>query len=1426
MRKLWRYLLFAIVLAVVFLAAGIGWFFWTPAGAQFLLAAVSRFSPLHIQAQSLSGRLADEVLLRDAVVRWPRGAATVDAARLRWHPAALLRGRIAVEELALTGVEARIAAAEPSAGEKEKAPPDFAFPEPGAFARWLQVAVEHLQADAIVLHPVAGEPLLGERLRAGVSWRQGVLRIDDLAFAGSPGRLDGAAAADFVAPALNLDFQAQPAAAVAGMEKISVRLQLQPAAGARRLAGPLQATVLADGRERLRLQAEVDWSPESLALAALQLTRPDGAGEIAGEAMLAAAEGWPFSFSLRLAGVDLWPETGVRTDLHGEVRAEGRLEDYQGRFVLANRGGGWQRGRLASDFFGSLTGITLPELQGEFLAGRLTGKFDAGWREAWQLRAELAGSELQTKAIAADWPGRVNFDLEVGAAGGEDIPVTAAINGKLRDSTLRGRNLTGAVEARLRGEDLHIEELALHGEGFAVTAGGRLRERIDFRAEIPRLAGLVPGAQGSLRAAGWARWRDAHLSGELDASGEALALREMRLHRLTLKARHAKEGAPFTVAADLWGAAWSDYRLATAAVQAEGSAEEHRLRLRATGPDVQLEASARGRYAAAAWQGRLLALKTGGDLFGVWRLAEPVALEVSAVRLKTAPLRLNGPGEEFLAARADLALSPLLGVVAGEWRQLNLARANPWLPDTTLSGRSSGAARFEMLPENRIELKGQLEIAGLVERAGERLPLRRATSQFVWGAKGLQAEIEADLAAMGTLAAAVHSSRPATLEWPEEGDFTAQWRLDDLAGLSPWLPEVALTGNSSGEVAGGWQQERLRINGQAGMAGKVVWKEQTLDIRRLQTDFAWDAEGVRADWTLDLAGGRGGLSANIAAAAPARLEMPERGSLRAEWRGLDLALLRPWLPEDFLLEGQLGGQLNGEWLPGQRLQMSGRAEIAEGELQWEQYEGVIAAALRQARVNWTWQDESFQGDLLLALENYGRAEGRFRLPLAARWPTGIEADGPVWARLQGDLQEEGLLNAILPGVVQESRGRLALDLRLDGTWDQPDFGGEAHLRDAAAYLPTAGIRVEDIQVKAQLAGQQIRIDSFQMRSGPGVVAGEGSVSLDQWRLAGYELRLRGKEFRAIYLPELRMQISPDLQVAGTTQKLTVRGEIHIPSLLVSGRETDAPIRQSPDIVFVDAAAEEEKEEGEKKELPLALDVRVRIVLGEHVLIDTEGVDARLAGALVLNMTGLDPQQMTAQGEIKVAQGKYATYGVSLDITRGNILFAGGPVDRPTLDIQATRTVGEVQAGVKVSGTPRAPKVELYSEPAMPDTDVLSYIVLGRPLGGEGGGDAGLLMLAANTLLSKGESAVLQDRLRRTFGLDVLEIEAGDDEGEGSQITIGKYLNPDLYISFGQSLFANSNEVRMRYNLSENWQLESSVGGEKSAVDLYYKIEFR
>jgi len=212
--------------------------------------------------------------------------------------------------------------------------------------------------------------------------------------------------------------------------------------------------------------------------------------------------------------------------------------------------------------------------------------------------------------------------------------------------------------------------------------------------------------------------------------------------------------------------------------------------------------------------------------------------------------------------------------------------------------------------------------------------------------------------------------------------------------------------------------------------------------------------------------------------------------------------------------------------------------------------------------------------------------------------------------------------------------------------------------------------------------------------------------------------------------------------------------------------------------------------------------------------------------------------MKATGEIRLRDGTYSTRGVRLNITRGRIVFEGGPAEQPRLDVLALRTVEErpdqagqslgrfreVKAGVVVTGTPLAPLVRLYSEPAMPDADILSYIVLGQRASGDGAQSA-MLGAAAEALLAGGGSESTLSQLRRQFGPDKVEMKSST-VGTTTQsiVTVGKYLQPNLYVSYGRSLFNEDYYVTLRYTLSRKWEVESKAGAQTGA-NLYYRIEF-
>lgn len=1318
----------ALLLAAVVLvaAAGIGWLVATPDGAAWLLATVSRHSGLQFAARKVEGRLLDHLRLEGVRLTVSRREAVIDRLDLRWQPLMLVLGKVAVEDLAVSRV--RILDRTPVSRQ----PPDLVWPKVSGLPALFDGTVERLRIADLDYRRPGEPPLAVNEASASLRWRQGVVSLDNLAVAAPAGTLRGCVLAGFGRPLLRLDLAATPARPLAAVGEVILKARFLPAGGPEQLAG--KVTVRTNGAPALELSGEVGMTRHSFNLRHLVLTAAGRRGSVSGDGTLLLTATEPLlTLQLRAAGLDLAPEIGRTTALSGTVAFAGSSGRYRGRFDLVNRGGGWRAVRLAGEYAGDGAGVTLSALHGLLLDGSVAGRLEVGWRGETTLRGNLRGRNLNPAVLSPDWRGVVNFDLAGEVRRSPTTGLRGTVAGRLRESRLHGRALTGELRAAFADGTLRIARLTLQGKGFAIRGAGELDRRLDFAVRADDLALLVPGTAGTLQGEGWLRWHGGMLSGAVAGGGRTLQAAGVRAAAVKLSARLGGE-APraLQVEARLREVAVGHWRAGSLDLSGGGTLGRHTLAadLRSAGAELRLELA--GAYARGSWQGSITRL-AGHDAIGPWRLTAPARLAVAADRVTLSPLVITGVGGERLVLAGDLQWPPWHGSLLAEWGTVNLARLNQWLEGVSVSGVTSGKASGRLQAAERLDLALRATLAGTVTAAGKRFVLRQGSVRLDGSHQGLAAALDLQL---------------------EEG----------------------------GELHG------------------------------------------RLDSTV-----------------PARLAIPASGSYSLEWRGVNPTLLRPLLPATIEVAGLLSGRLDGTFLAGGRLAVRGSTTLAGGKVRWRRPGGEFGATLRSAALAWSWQGGALDGTVTYSLAERGAGRGAFHLPLPARLPARIDPRGELRGTLTGRFAELGLLTALFPELIRESHGELDAALRLGGTWEAPRLDGELRLTQGGGYFPSAGVQLRDVQFVARFGRDQVRIDSFQATSGNGRLAGTAVVQLQGGEVTGYRGELHGERFQAVYLPELQLLASPRLTFTGTRERLAVRGEIAIPELLVSGAPGRGAIEPSKDVVIEGAA------KPVPKAAPIALDIRVRVTLGDRVLVKADGLDAQLGGSMELVIPRLD--RVTSRGEITVRKGYYRTHGVNLGIVRGHVFYAGGSVSEPTLDILALRTVGEVRAGVTVGGTPRAPVIKLYSEPALPDLDILAYIVLGHPLG-TGSDQATVMAQAAGLLLSTSQSSALQDQLKERLGLSTLGLQtretttshmgytpiavappgsaAAKTAASGlseTMLTVGKYLTPQLYASYGRSIFTGGNLFRLRYDISKHWAIETETGTE-SGADIFYRIDFK
>ena len=412
--------------------------------------------------------------------------------------------------------------------------------------------------------------------------------------------------------------------------------------------------------------------------------------------------------------------------------------------------------------------------------------------------------------------------------------------------------------------------------------------------------------------------------------------------------------------------------------------------------------------------------------------------------------------------------------------------------------------------------------------------------------------------------------------------------------------------------------------------------------------------------------------------------------------------------------------------------------------------------------------------------------------------TGWDTYAPLSGQIVLNTNELTWMELLSPDIV-EPTGRLEGHIVLGGTRAHPSLGGQAQLSGFSTELPALAITLTEgsLRLDAQPDGSARLHGS--VRSGNGMLNLDGTLGwrgdLASGQGAPLVLNVRGKNILASDSRDLRAVIDPDVVVRYSTgQPIAVTGRVGVPSARMDLERLDRGVAASPDVVVLDPV---DAQHGVAT--PLALDLT--LALGGDVRLHGFGLDGTLGGNVrVRTQPG---REMVATGTLDV-DGSYLAYGQKLDITRGRLTWSNTPMVDPLLDIRAQRAVGDVTAGIDVTGHASRPQAEVWTDPATDQSQALAYLALGRPLS-SASSDESRQLGAASAALSAGGN-LLASQLGAKLGLDNAGVTQSRALG-GSVLGIGKYLSPKLYVGYGVSLLGTGEVLTLKYLLRKGFDIE-------------------
>jgi translocation and assembly module TamB len=422
------------------------------------------------------------------------------------------------------------------------------------------------------------------------------------------------------------------------------------------------------------------------------------------------------------------------------------------------------------------------------------------------------------------------------------------------------------------------------------------------------------------------------------------------------------------------------------------------------------------------------------------------------------------------------------------------------------------------------------------------------------------------------------------------------------------------------------------------------------------------------------------------------------------------------------------------------------------------------------------------------------------------------AGSPLSFRARIDVERIGALTR--PFLTQARvDGRMIAELHGRGTVSQPVVTGTVRGESLRFDVPPYGVYLKDGKLAASLDGERVRITELSIQGGAGSMTASGSLPL---RAGGAgRIDWRAQRLGLLDRPDMRLVLSGEGSAGWEQGRIAVSGTLRADSGFFDIERDRLPDLGSDVVVMGQEAPRREA----LRRPPVALDMRLD--LGDRLIVQGLGFDGKVNGQL--HVTTDKAGELRADGKLTAKDATYLAYGQRLDVDPGELLFAG-PIENPTLQVTAWRRNQAVEAGVQISGTARAPRAQLVSQPSVPDGEKLSWLVLGRPPDDATKADLALLQAAAGALLPRGSSVPLTRRIARTVGLDEISLR-GNSELAERVVALGKRLSDRLYVSYEQAVGATAaNLVKLDYTLSRRWSVRAETGT-ITGLGLFYRYSW-
>lgn len=485
-------------------------------------------------------------------------------------------------------------------------------------------------------------------------------------------------------------------------------------------------------------------------------------------------------------------------------------------------------------------------------------------------------------------------------------------------------------------------------------------------------------------------------------------------------------------------------------------------------------------------------------------------------------------------------------------------------------------------------------------------------------------------------------------------------------------------------------------------------------------------------------------------------------------------------------------------------------ELRFGELRLDRFDARLSYADRRFHARVAAQEE---GREVLA------GEGRVPLDLTLAPVAERRLDQPLEGTLRADGLPVVLFTSFLKGF-HGVEGTVDGTVFVTGTTREPGLGGELALHGGAVTWEPSGVRYRNVEGTFRMVGERTVAVDASGRAGDGRATAAGTLTFQPLNDPIFDLVLKAREFEGARRRDAEVTGTGELRLTGRYTRPEVRGAIRVDKgalyLDEVWRRYQIVALDDPllfDVVDTSVVSVRKLLPASSNPFLKGLFVNVNLDVGRDTWLRGRNLNVEVAGALTVEYDRT-AEDLRLTGTLNAIRGYYELFFAEampvrrFAVREGTVDFDGTPGINPRLEITATyrarQESGPLNVQAVMTGTLQNPRVALRSdaEPPISESDLLSYLIFGRPTYQLVGGERGQLNTAVTrlgfdvatpTLLGWAAAGLESFASNLNLGVDHLAI----TEWEGSTATdpatgpLGLTLAQRLQVEVGSYLFTES-----------------------------------